>query len=43
MALFTEPVGPLFVELLESLDIAAVWKGEDGWEASDLATAAGLI
>lgn len=43
MALFTEPVGPLFVGLLESLEIAAVWKGDDGWEASSLATAAGLI
>jgi hypothetical protein len=43
MALFTEPIGPLFVELLESLNIAAVWKGEQRWEASDLATAAGLV
>ena len=43
MALFTEPIGPLFVELLESLNIAAVWKDEHRWEASDFATSSGLV
>lgn len=43
MALFTEPIGALYVEVLERLGIAAVWKGESGWEASELAHVAGLM
>jgi hypothetical protein len=43
VALFTEPIGPLHVGLLESLDIAVVWNDNHGWEASSLASAAALI
>jgi len=43
MALFSEPIGDLFVGLLEELGIAAVWKGETGWDASHLARQHGLI
>ncbi|WP_196804771.1 MrcB family domain-containing protein [Arthrobacter sp. 162MFSha1.1] len=43
MALFTEPIGAVFVGLLESLNIAVVWKGEGSWEGSELAAIAGLV
>lgn len=43
MALFSEPVGDLYVALLESLNIASIWKGENGWQASRTALAVGLI
>lgn len=43
MALFSEPIGALYVAILEQLDIAVVWKGESGWEASELAYGAGLL
>ncbi|MCC3279915.1 DUF3578 domain-containing protein [Arthrobacter sp. zg-Y40] len=43
MALFTEPIGELYVKLLEGLDIASVWKGENGWQASESALKFGLI
>lgn len=43
MALFTESVGDAYVGLLDSLGIAAVWKGEGAWEGSALAIEAQLI
>lgn len=43
MALFTESVGDAYVGLLDSLGIAAVWKGEGTWEGSALAIEAQLI
>lgn len=43
MALFSEPLGDAFVALFETLGIAVVWKGSDGWNASGLARQAGLI
>lgn len=43
MALFTEPLGKAFVEMLEAQGIAVVWKGPGGWEASPAAVEAGLI
>ena len=43
MALFSEPVGRLYVDLLESHDIAVVWKGNYGWSGSILAESANLF
>lgn len=43
MALFSEPIGDLFVGLFEELCIAVVWKGDSGWEASNLARQSGLV
>lgn len=43
MALFTEPVGDLYVELLEGLHIASIWKGESGWQGSQSALNFGLV
>lgn len=43
MALFTEPLGRGFVSLFDALGIGVVWKGDNGWEGSDLAREAGLV
>lgn len=43
MGLFTEPIGEMYVELLEGLNIASVWKNEDGWQGSRTASAGSLI
>jgi hypothetical protein len=43
MALFSEPVGAAFVDLCSSLDIAAVWKGSEGWEGCQVAERSGLV
>lgn len=43
LALFTEPIGERYVELLDSIDIAAVWKGELDWEGSWLAQDGNLV
>ncbi|MFF8522666.1 MrcB family domain-containing protein [Streptomyces werraensis] len=42
MALFSEPVGDVYVRLLEHHGIAAVWRTADGWAGSPSALAAGL-
>lgn len=42
LALFNEPIGLAFVELLESLAIASVWPAGTGWTGSPAAKAAGL-
>lgn len=43
MALFTEPIGDMYIELLEGLNIASIWKGQNGWQASRTASAFGLL
>lgn len=43
LALFTEPIGPGYVEFLESIDIGSVWRTPAGWEASHMAEAWGVI
>ncbi|MDQ0385990.1 hypothetical protein J2S54_002810 [Streptomyces sp. DSM 42143] len=42
MALFSEPVGDVYVRLLEHHGIAAVWRTDEGWAGSPSAVAAGL-
>jgi hypothetical protein len=42
LALFSESVGDLFVGLLETLGMAAVWKVPNGWAGSSTARRAGL-
>lgn len=42
LALFNEPVGEAFVELLETVDIASAWPDGDGWTGSPKALLAGL-
>jgi hypothetical protein len=43
VALFTEEVGDGYVGFLESLGIAVVWKGINGWEGSVSAIQDGLV
>jgi len=43
LALFTENIGDAYVELLESLGIASVWKGSLSWEGSKSAVLNGLV
>jgi MrcB-like, N-terminal domain len=43
VALFTEPVGDAYLDLLESVGIGAVWKGPDGWQASASTETGGLV
>lgn len=43
LALFSEPIGIAYVECLESLGIASVWKAPHGWWGSDSAISAGLV
>lgn len=42
MALFTEPIGDVYVRLLSHQGIASVWPTEDGWVGSREAVTAGL-
>jgi hypothetical protein len=42
LGLFSEPVGALYVELLDSLSIASVWRSGGSWAGSAAAVAAGL-
>jgi len=42
-ALFTEPVGQAFVDLLQELGIEAIWKSPSGWEGSPGAVTAHLV
>jgi hypothetical protein len=42
MALFNEPIGDLYVNLLTHQGIASVWPTEDGWAGSREAVEAGL-
>lgn len=42
LALFSEPIGGAYVELLESLSIASVWRSAGSWAGSSGAVAAGL-
>ncbi|KUM68666.1 hypothetical protein AQI84_37130 [Streptomyces griseorubiginosus] len=42
MALFTEPIGDVYVRLLDHQGIASVWPTEDGWAGSSEAVDAGL-
>lgn len=42
LALFSESIGGAYVELLESLSIASVWRSAGSWSGSSSAVAAGL-
>jgi hypothetical protein len=42
LALFSESIGDAYVELLESLSIASVWRSMGSWAGSSSAIAAGL-
>ncbi len=42
LALFSESVGGAYVEFLESLSIASVWRSVGSWAGSSSAVAAGL-
>jgi hypothetical protein len=42
VALFTEPIGGAYVDLLETLNIASVWRSGDAWAGSTSALADGL-
>lgn len=42
LGLFSEPVGGAYVEFLESLSIASVWRSADSWAGSPGAIAEGL-
>lgn len=43
LALFSEPIGDAYLELLEALTIAPVWKHASGWAGGASARAGGLI
>lgn len=43
VALFTEPIGDAYVDLLESVGIMAVWKSTGGWHAGANPEAHGLV
>ncbi len=43
MALFSEPVGQAFIDFLESLGIAVVWKDSGAWQGSPTAVANSLV
>jgi hypothetical protein len=42
IGLFSEPVGGAYVEFLESLSIASVWRSSGSWVGSSGAVVAGL-
>ena len=42
-AVFTEPIGHRYVQLLDELSIASIWKGATAWEGSPLALDGGLL
>ena len=42
LALFSEPVGDAYVEFLEGLGIASIWRSSGGWSASKAAVDDGL-
>ena len=42
LAVFSEAIGPAFVDHLESLGIASVWAHQAGWSGSPAAKAAGM-
>jgi hypothetical protein len=39
IALFSEPVGDAYVDFLEALGIASIWRNSTGWSASQTAVA----
>lgn len=43
MTLLSEPVGAAFVQLLEHVGIASVWRADKGWAGSESAQMAGLV
>lgn len=43
VALFTEPIGDAYVDLLDSLSIQAIWKSAAGWSGSQSALDDGLV
>jgi hypothetical protein len=43
LALFSEPIGIAYVNCMESLGIASVWKSLDGWHGSEAALSGGLV
>jgi hypothetical protein len=42
-AVFSEPIGPAHVDLLESLGIVSVWRSGAGWSGSPMAVASCLV
>jgi hypothetical protein len=43
IGLFTEPIGEAFVELLNSLEIGAVWREQGSWRGCPIAIKAGIV